>query len=280
MADADWIAADFGDTALRAWAISASGDVVASAVAPAAVRDIAALAPFAADWLSDGAGGVVVASGVAQPGAARPVPCAPLPERLSLAGGLPLVARAIPGLRQASPPGLTRGEETRIAGYLAKRPDFDGVLCLTGAQSIWAQISAGEVVSFQAALTGRLLLALADGSVPAANGDVFLGAVAGTLSRPEGLAARLAGIVAAAEMGDEMPDGPTAHLAGALIGAELAAARPYWLGQDVVVIGEAGRAALYRDALAAQGVPPVVEDEVAMTLAGLVTAHARFAAGG
>jgi 2-dehydro-3-deoxygalactonokinase len=37
-----------------------------------------------------------------------------------------------------------------------------------------------------------------------------------------------------------------------LLGAELAAMRPYWLGQQVIVIAQSG---LYSQALAAQGVP-------------------------
>ena len=31
---------------------------------------------------------------------------------------------------QASPSDVMRGEETQIAGYLSKKPNFDGVICL------------------------------------------------------------------------------------------------------------------------------------------------------
>ena len=54
----------------------------------------------------------------------------------------------VPGLSQASPPDVMRGEETQIAGFLAAHPGFDGVLCLPGTHTKWVHLSAGEVVEF------------------------------------------------------------------------------------------------------------------------------------
>ena len=58
-----------------------------------------------------------------------------------------------------------RGEETQIAGALSLMPGFDGVLCLPGTHSKWAQICAGEVVSFQTFMTGEMFALLSEQSV-------------------------------------------------------------------------------------------------------------------
>lgn len=79
------------------------------------------------------------------------VPCAiPAPLR---AGRFHL----LPGVRQAEPFDEMGFEATRIAGFLALNPGFDGALCLPGALTRWVQISAGEIVSFRSFLTGTLL---------------------------------------------------------------------------------------------------------------------------
>ena len=64
-----------------------------------------------------------------------------------------------------------------------------------------------------------------------------------------------------------------AALSGLLIGAELAASRPYWLGQQVSVIGADAMARLYVAALAQVGVPATLADVDRMTLEGLTTAY-------
>jgi 2-dehydro-3-deoxygalactonokinase len=65
-----------------------------------------------------------------------------------------------------------------------------------------------------------------------------------------------------------------ARLSGLLIGAELAAARPYWLGQHIAVIGAAALARAYVDALGQQGSPAILAGGNSMTLAGLAAARA------
>ncbi len=64
-----------------------------------------------------------------------------------------------------------------------------------------------------------------------------------------------------------------ARLSGHLIGAELAAARPYWLGQEVVVAGARALAGLYGDALSAQGASARVIEADPLTLRELTHLH-------
>jgi len=138
-----------------------------------------------------------------------------------------------------------------IAGFLSTRPDWDGVICLVdGDITHWAQISAEEVVSFQSYVTGRLVEVLGGGVKADAS------AIADSMSRPERLATHLR----SAEL-----EGLSDAITGYLIGAELAASRPYWLGQNVAVVAESS---LYSDALGIQGVVAQLVSADDMRIAG------------
>ena len=93
------------------------------------------------------------------------------------------------------------------------------------------------------------------------------------LSRPESLTARLFTLRAEGLLAGLSPAAARGRLSGLLIGAELAAAKPWWLGRDVVVVGEGGLSSRYARALAAQGVPARQVAAEDATLAGLK--HAR-----
>ncbi|KAA0913302.1 2-dehydro-3-deoxygalactonokinase [Aquicoccus porphyridii] len=140
-----------------------------------------------------------------------------------------------------------------VAGHAVAHPNWDGVICLPGLRSHWVHLSAGEIVSFQSFLTARLAHALDAGE--RADAD----ALADTMTRPERLAQQLD----SAELG-----GDRDALLGHLLGAEMAAARPYWLGQQVIVMGDDGLADGYANALGAQGVPVERVGRAAMEDAG------------
>ena len=82
----------------------------------------------------------------------------------------------------------------------------------------------------------------------------FDAGVSDALSRPERLGARLFSLRAEGLIAGLSPQAARARLSGLLIGTELAAARPYWLGQRVTLIGAEKLSAAYARALAAQGV--------------------------
>ena len=67
-----------------------------------------------------------------------------------------------------------------------------------------------------------------------------------------------------------------ARLSGLLIGAELAAAKPYWLGQRIALLGSGRLAGLYADALTGEGAAPEMVDVTDATLRGLTAAYARL----
>jgi 2-dehydro-3-deoxygalactonokinase len=288
---ADWIAVDWGTTHLRAWAMGASGPLAEAqsadgmgSLAPEGFEP--ALLRLIAPWLSGPA--EVVACGMVgsrqgwTEAAYREVPCPPLGPPLVRAPARDprLTVRLVPGLKQLRPPDVMRGEETQIAGFLAARPGFDGVLCLPGTHSKWVHLSAGEVVSFSTCMTGELFALLSKASVlrhsltDGWDEATFAEAVSDSLSRPERLAGALFGLRAAGLLGQGGGAAARARLSGLLIGAELAATRPYWLGQPVALVGAERLTALYATALAQQGVAADRADATSMTLAGLAAARA------
>jgi 2-dehydro-3-deoxygalactonokinase len=169
-----------------------------------------------------------------------------------------------------------RGEETQIAGFLHLNPNWDGVICLPGTHSKWVHVSAGEIVSFRTFMTGELFDVISTGTVlrHSLGGEdlddaTFATAVSDTLSRPEKFAANLFSLRAANLLAGQRPAVARAQLSGSLIGLELAAARPYWLGQNVALIGANRLTALYESALKEQGIPVLITDAAPVTLAGL-----------
>lgn len=295
MSDDHWIAVDWGMSRLRVW--SMSGDAaIEEADSESGVATLsegrfeAALLALIEPWLGEGKTPVLACGsiGARQGWIEVPyanVPCSPLPH-----APMPVPAtdprldmHVLGGLSQSSPPDVMRGEETQIAGYLSGAGGFDGVICLPGTHSKWVLVSAGEVVSCQSFMTGELFDLLSRQSLlrhsVAGEGwdaSAFDAALDETLSRPERFAARLFGLRAEMLLNGQTGPAARARLSGFLIGAELAAARPYWLGQPVVIIGTDEIARAYASALARQGATPQLADASACTLAGLIAARRIF----
>ena len=292
---AHWIAVDWGTSNLRAWAMG-PGEILAHASSEKGMGKLrpdqfeAALLEVVAPWLSDHT--LILACGMvgARQGwveaAYRAVPCTPMDP-----AGLTRVpthdprldVRIAPGLSQDRPADVMRGEETQLAGALALYPGFDGVFCLPGTHAKWAQVSAGEVVSFQTYMTGELFALLSTQSVLrhslTAEGWDDAGFDAGlseALSRPDRIAARLFSLRAEGLLHGLTAPQARARLSGLLIGIELAGARPYWLGQEVKLIGAESLAAAYARALSSQGLRTERLDATACTLAGLSALHAKL----
>ncbi|MFK7868425.1 MAG: 2-dehydro-3-deoxygalactonokinase [Roseobacter sp.] len=286
----EWIAVDWGTTNLRAFAMQ-GGQMLARAASDdgmAGLRQDAfepALARLIAIWAHDHTTPIVACGMVGSrqgwiEAPYRAVPCGPLDVDLTKAVAEGMNFYVISGLKQLQPADVMRGEETQIAGFLALNPGFDGVICLPGTHTKWVQVSAGEVVSFRTFMTGELFALLADKSVLRHSVDAsgwheeaFQNAVLDTLSKPEALAANLFHLRASSLLNETDNSVSRARLSGLLIGAELAASRPYWLGQNIAIIGLGAQSQAYHDALLTQGVPALMVDTDAATLAGLTAAY-------
>ena len=290
-----WIAVDWGTSHLRAWAMSASGTVLAQAGSDRGMGQLdragfePALLALVGDWLT--APTPIIACGMVgsrQGWVKAPytaTPCAPLAAPLVRAPSqdMRLQVHVIPGIKQLQPADVMRGEETQIAGFLAQNKGWDGVVCLPGTHTKWVHVSAGEIVSFQTFMTGELFATLATQTVlrhsVAAEGwddAAFDTALADASARPEKLAGRLFSLRAEGLLCDLSGAAARARLSGLLIGAELASAKAYWLGQQIAVIGAGALARLYVTALAQHAAPATQVNAEAATLAGLTAAYRQL----
>lgn len=291
MTEPAWIAVDWGTSNLRAWAMSSEGKVLAEASSEDGMGKLnregfePALVRLIGPWLVGRP--PVVACGMVGSRQGwceapyRTVPCTPLDRSAQVKAPVtdPRLSVSIaPGLKQVSPADVMRGEETQIAGALHLMPGYDGVLCLPGTHSKWVHISAGEVISFQTFMTGEMFALLSETSVlrhgmQGGGWDeaAFNSAILDALSRPEKLGARLFSLRAEGLIAGLTPQAARARLSGLLIGTELAAAKPYWLGQRVTLIGAEKLSAAYARALSAQGVEAQRLNATDCTLAGLAS---------
>jgi 2-dehydro-3-deoxygalactonokinase len=186
----------------------------------------------------------------------------------------------LPGVKQMQPADVMRGEETQIAGFIAQNPDFDGVICLPGTHTKWVHISAKEIVSFRTFMTGEMFALLSSQSVirhsvgtDGWDDDTFATAIDDAMSRPQTLASDLFSLRAGMLLHGTSAEASKARLSGLLMGLELAGARPYWLGQKVVLIGSETLSKHYKSALLAQGADASIADGSALTLVGLTAAY-------
>jgi len=291
-ADRAWIAVDWGTSHLRVWVMDAQDRPLHRIDSDQGMTRLdrggyePVLLDLLGDWLDSGPVPVMVCgmAGARQGWAEAPyvaTPCEPPRDGIAVpTDAARLQVHILPGIKQDGPPDVMRGEETQIGGFLRQEPGFDGVLCLPGTHNKWVQLSAREVVSFRTFMTGEIFALLGSQSVlrHSLSGDgwdeaAFAESVAETLSRPAALASGLFGLRADSLLNGTTPDVTRARLSGLLIGAELAAARPYWLGQEVVILGEDAVAGAYLAALKAQGVAARSVPAGDMTLAGLTAAY-------
>lgn len=290
----EWIAVDWGTSNLRAWAMRGATPL-AEAASPRGMGTLersefeGALLDIVGDWLGAApmtavaCGMVGSRQGWAEASYAA-TPCTPLGANLTRApvSDPRLSVHIIPGVKQVKPSDVMRGEETQIAGFLAQNPEFDGIVCLPGTHTKWVHISAGEIVSFRTFMTGEMFALLSKSSVlrhsvtDGWNETSFAEAISDAMSKPESIAARLFEIRADDLLTDTPQGDLRARLSGYLVGLELAAARAYWLGQEVALVGADTLSGLYDTALAAQGVSTRRADAEACTLAGLTAAYATL----
>lgn len=250
MSDANWHAALAAGDDVTVWPMRG-----AQAEGPATTHPLEALLTLS---------GPVIAAGLDVP--PRPTPAKPELD-ITYSSAWPNVSVLVP-LAQTAPAGRTGGAETAIAGMLHTDPDFDGVLLILGAQTCWAHLSAGEVVSFQTFLTPELCAALGAASVP--TDAAFFAALTDTLSRPERVAQHLSSARASG----------SGQIRAHLIGAEIAAAKPYWLGQTVRILGTPSDSPAYDAALRHQGVEVSTGNLEEAYLAGFADAYSRLMARG
>jgi len=291
--DISLIVADWGTSNLRIWGMDQRGNIVHTANSDKGMSSLepSEFEPYLIsqikNWLprEENARCHVVICGMAgaksgwKEAAYLKAPCPPINEEKIIqveTEDQRISVSIIPGIMQKSPPDVMRGEETQIAGYLSKNPDFDGIICLPGTHTKWVHISAGEIVSFKTFMTGEIFLSLSEHSI--LNSSVqsdgldltsFLEAFEDTYSNPALLSSKLFGLRAADLLENTSTKLLKSKLSGYLIGSELAGAKSYWLGQNIVMIGNDDLCILYQKALKKLGLNATIENTQKVTLYGL-----------
>lgn len=291
MTAVDWIGVDWGTTNLRVFAMDAQNRALAEKTSDRGMAKLTppqfepALLDLIAPWLSDDRETPVYASGMVgakqgwQEARYRMVPTPPVAD-----DGLTHVAtldkrmrvHILPGLSQAAPADVMRGEETQIAGLLAHSPAYRGAVCLPGTHSKWVAVSEGKVDRFATFMTGELFDVLSKQTIlcHAVAGDAwdeaaFLIAAGQAVQDPQRVAAELFGLRAAGLLDGAQPAQMRARLSGLLIGQEIGLAKRYWQDQTVTLIGSNATVPFYQAVLADQGCAVDIMAAKDASLAGL-----------
>ncbi len=173
----------------------------------------------------------------------------------------------LPALVQDSPAAMLQSDVARVIGFLSMNPKWDGVLCLPGStHSHWVLVSADEVISLQSCMTPAIASGL---GAPVPLAALSADAVQDSLSKPELMAARFGEAAALQQRGQVSWPETTARLWGHLLGSELAATRPYWLGQNLALITSADLEQAYVTAFEAQYLPVTIASPTRVLQAGL-----------
>ncbi|MEM9732304.1 MAG: 2-dehydro-3-deoxygalactonokinase [Pseudomonadota bacterium] len=153
----------------------------------------------------------------------------------------------VPGLKmEGARYDVMRGEESQIAGLLAREPDFTGTVVMPGSHCKWVRLEGGRIEHFTTYMTGELFAALSNNTMlrhsveTEADGDVgaFQQAVAEVFTGHGSAMARLFDLrgrtlLAGADNGEQRE-----RLSGLLIGMELeAAARDGYDVQAFTLVG-------------------------------------------
>ena len=293
LSDITLIAADWGTSNLRIWGIDHRGQVIdtinngkgMSSLIPSEFEPY--LISLIESWLpkEGNAKCPIIICGMAgaktgwKEAAYLKAPCPPINKEKIIqvkTDDQRISVSIVPGIMQKSPPDVMRGEETQIAGYLSKNPDFDGIICLPGTHTKWAHISANEIVSFKTFMTGEIFLSLSERSILKTSvqsndfdSTSFLEAFEDTYSNPASLSSKLFGLRAADLLENTSTKFLKSKLSGYLIGCELAGAKSYWLGQNIIMIGNNDLCILYQKALKKLGINTTIESTQNVTLNGL-----------
>lgn len=296
MTDVDFVAVDWGTSSFRMRALDARGEVVASdqggfGMATLQPNEFAEVLEqrLTNAGVSDRV--PVVICGMA--GAAQgwhEAPYLDAPTELSALGDhavkVPDINRDVwilPGVKQATPSNVMRGEETQIAGFLDANPFFEGVVCLPGTHTKWVDVSQGCIKEFATCMTGEMFALISSHSVlrhsligDGWDDDEFIRTIKSAANDPSQVAQRLFDLRAEMLLASLSGAAARARLSGWLIGQELASTAKYWRDSKVHLIGAPQLAAKYAAALEALGAAAQSENSDEMTLAGLRAAYQRI----
>jgi 2-dehydro-3-deoxygalactonokinase len=270
------IGVDWGTTSLRAYRIGAGGAVLDRLDRPGGILTVAeggfpaALADAIGPWLSAGETRVLLCGmvGSRQGWVEAPYLRCPAGPAEIAAATIPVPfdsaeVRLVPGLTtedQHGIPDVMRGEETKLVALADALGGGGHLACLPGTHSKWARIEGGRIAHFTTHMTGEAFAALSQHTILArtsAEGPERPEAFARGVARAGqggGLLHHLFG-ARTLHLMDRLEAAETrSFLSGLLIGHEIVAALAETGATRVELVGAAGLAALYAEALRLAGV--------------------------
>ncbi|GGE08690.1 MFS transporter [Polymorphobacter glacialis] len=180
-------------------------------------------------------------------------------------------------------PDVMRGEEVQILGAHAMGKVPDGLVCLPGTHTKWAEISLGEIMRFRTVMTGDILAALKAGSILSdllqnepADDAVFLEGVDHALDMPD-LNAELFSVRARVVTRRMTPADAASRISGLLIGADVRIGLGRERADVVTIIGAADLCQRFALALQRAGRESFCIDGDQAFLAGAVAIMAALA---
>ena len=292
--DVCWIAVDWGSSNLRMWALDKKNEILDSFSSNDGMLGLEngdfepMLSEKISNWVAGDINIPILCCGMV--GAKQgwmEAPYATVPYSLMqetdsvkvICNDKRLDVRILGGLKQNNPADVMRGEETQIRGFLSIFSNFDGIICLPGTHTKWVHVSAGEVISFRTFMSGELFALMSKYSVlkhsvnsNGWNDQEFKSAVSESISKPQKIFSDFFKLRADDLLNKVEKSVLRSKLSGYIIGAELAGAKPYWLGQNIVILANDDLSKMYKAALEGQGVFAQEMDATKCTLDGLAQA--------
>jgi 2-dehydro-3-deoxygalactonokinase len=306
MADASFIAGDWGTSHLRLFLCDADGQILERADAAGAAgtggRFASIFDGLVAPWQQRRGPLPAVLCGMVGSSigwvAAPYVPCPVVPEQLAAAcvalrDGAVQIVPGVSCRNRFGAPDFMRGEETQILGALDIEPALrrgQHLLCLPGTHTKWVALQDGVIVEFLTAPTGELFALLRDHSVlvqsrgepDAVSADAaFEHAVARFNEFPQAqLLHRLFECRARSLSGELTPQVAASYLSGLLIASDIAGGLQLLPASgdtcSVHLIGDAHLTRWYTQALAAQHCTASAIEGTSAALAGLAQVHRQL----
>ena len=298
---AKWIAADWGTTHMRAWAIGEEDKVLAFRESNEGMKDLQqnefepVLLRLIESWLDNTKITTVMACGMVgakQGWVETPylkTPCVPIDNnQLTTANTLDkrIIVHLVPGVMQNHPADIMRGEETQIAGFINKNQDFNGVVCLPGTHSKSVNINEGQITSFKTFMTGELFGVITNHTLIRHSTSIkgwiqesFEDGIHEGFNNPGLIASNLFSLRAESIVNNLGRDQARSTLSGLLLGVELNGTQIYWKNNDVTLIGSELLSNNYNQGLKVLGGQSQSFSLEAATLSGLSSAYRDLVSG-
>jgi 2-dehydro-3-deoxygalactonokinase len=292
---AKWIAADWGTTHMRAWAIGDNDNVLAYRESNEGMKDLQqnefepVLLRLIENWLDDNKVTTVMSCGMV--GAKQgwhetpylKTPCVPIDHNqltVAVTNDSRIKVNLVPGVMQNKPADIMRGEETQIAGFITKNPYFNGVVCLPGTHSKWVRVKDGKITNFKTFMTGELFGVISNHSlirhsisIKGWNQASFEIGVHEGFQNPGSIASNLFSLRSESIVNDLDRYEARSRLSGLLLGLELNGAQSYWKNNNVTLIGSELLSNIYYQGLEILGGQSNLFSLETATLSGLSSAY-------